>query len=383
MVIDVTGNPTGLYAGATADVSIIVKQLNDVTEVPTGAISYGTNGQATVTKVVNGSHVVTNVTVGAAENGETQITSGVTSGDKVLDARSHSRRLAAAGGILGGGTGTTRRFGGSGRVRWRRSRRARRRRLHHRRRRVRRMTVTPPQGTPPVRDTVIELERVTKVYRTGTISVAALRGVSLSIEQGEYVAIIGPSGSGKSTLMHILGCLDVPSSGGYHLAGEDVSHMSETALAEVRNRRIGFVFQQFNLLASMTAWQNVELPMVYAGVPRSARKERAMEALGRVGLAGRVNHRPGELSGGQQQRVAVARALVTEPDLILADEPTGNLDSKSAADVLRLMGELHDAGRTLVLITHDVEVAGAAGRVVGIRDGLLTDNDQRYLESVR
>jgi putative ABC transport system ATP-binding protein len=232
------------------------------------------------------------------------------------------------------------------------------------------MTLTPPQGIPPVDDAVIELERVTKVYRTGSISVAALRGVSLSIEQGEYVAIIGPSGSGKSTLMHIL-------------AGEDVSHMSETALAEVRNRRIGFVFQQFNLLPSMTAWQNVELPMVYAGVPRAIRKERAMEALGRVGLAGRVNHRPGELSGGQQQRVAVARALVTEPDLILADEPTGNLDSKSAADVLSLMGELHEAGRTLVLITHDVEVASAAGRVVGIRDGLLTENDQRYLESVR
>ncbi|HEY6429425.1 MAG TPA: ABC transporter ATP-binding protein [Acidimicrobiales bacterium] len=248
------------------------------------------------------------------------------------------------------------------------------------------MTATPPLGTPPVgtdRDTVIELERVTKVYRTGSISVAALRGVSLSIDPGEYVAIIGPSGSGKSTLMHILGCLDVPSSGRYHLAGEDVSHMSETALAEVRNRRIGFVFQQFNLLSSMTAWQNVELPLVYAGVPRGERKERAMDALKRVGLAGRVHHRPGELSGGQQQRVAVARALVTEPDLILADEPTGNLDSVSAADVLRLMGELHAAGRTLMLITHDVEVASAAGRVIGIRDGLLTENDDRYLESIR
>ena len=245
---------------------------------------------------------------------------------------------------------------------------------------------TPPLGTPPVgvlNEAVIELERVTKVYRTGSISVAALRGVSLSIAEGEYVAVIGPSGSGKSTLMHILGCLDVPTSGGYHLAGEDVSHMSETALAEVRNRRIGFVFQQFNLLASMTAWQNVELPLVYAGIPRAERRERAMEALGRVGLAGRVNHRPTELSGGQQQRVAVARALVTEPDLILADEPTGNLDSVSAADVLRLMGELHEAGSTLVLITHDVEVASAAGRVVGIRDGLLTENDDRYLESIR
>jgi putative ABC transport system ATP-binding protein len=183
--------------------------------------------------------------------------------------------------------------------------------------------------------------------------------------------------------MHILGCLDIPTSGGYLLAGEDVSRMSETALAEVRNRRIGFVFQQFNLLPSMTAWQNVELPLSYAGVPRRERKERALEALARVGLAGRVHHRPGELSGGQQQRVAVARALVTEPDLILADEPTGNLDSVSAADVLGLMGDLYAAGRTLVLITHDVEVASAANRVVGIRDGLLTENDTRYLESVR
>jgi putative ABC transport system ATP-binding protein len=248
------------------------------------------------------------------------------------------------------------------------------------------MTATPPLGTPPVesrRSRVIELDRVTKVYRTGSMSVAALRGVSLTIDEGEYVAIIGPSGSGKSTLMHILGCLDIPTSGGYHLAGEDVSHMSETALAEVRNRRIGFVFQQFNLLASMAAWQNVELPLVYAGVPRAERKERSMEALARVGLAGRVHHRPGELSGGQQQRVAVARALVTEPDLILADEPTGNLDSVSAADVLRLVSELHEAGSTLLLITHDVEVASAANRVVGIRDGLLTENDRRYLESIR
>jgi putative ABC transport system ATP-binding protein len=230
---------------------------------------------------------------------------------------------------------------------------------------------------------VIALDKVTKVYRTGTISVAALRGVSLSIEAGEYVAIIGPSGSGKSTLMHILGCLDTPSNGSYLLAGENVSAMSEAALAEVRNRRIGFVFQQFNLLASMTAWQNVELPLAYAGVPRHERKERAMEALARVGLAGRVQHRPGELSGGQQQRVAVARALVTEPDLILADEPTGNLDSVSARDVLTLMDELHQAGRTLVLITHDVEVASASQRVLGIRDGLLTEDDARFMESVR
>ncbi len=237
--------------------------------------------------------------------------------------------------------------------------------------------------SPADRSAVIALEHVTKVYRNGTISVAALRGVSLTIETGEYVAIVGPSGSGKSTLMHILGCLDTPSAGTFHLAGQDVSHMSEEELAEVRNRRIGFVFQQFNLLASMTAWQNVELPLVYAGVHRAERKERAMAALAKVGLAGRVQHRPGELSGGQQQRVAVARALVTEPDLILADEPTGNLDSVSADDVLGLMAELHEAGRTLVLITHDVGVASAAGRVIGIRDGLVTEDGERDLENVR
>jgi putative ABC transport system ATP-binding protein len=157
--------------------------------------------------------------------------------------------------------------------------------------------------------------------------------------------------------------------------------MSEEALAEIRNRRIGFVFQQFNLLSSMTAWQNVELPLAYAGVGRAERKERAIEALGRVGLAGRIHHRPGELSGGQQQRVAVARALVTEPDLILADEPTGNLDSVSARDVMRLMNDLHEAGRTLVLITHDADVASAAERVVGIRDGLLSEQNESFLES--
>jgi putative ABC transport system ATP-binding protein len=247
------------------------------------------------------------------------------------------------------------------------------------------MTALPRASPPPGTSggVVIELERVTKVYRTGSIAVAALRGISLTIAQGEYVAVIGPSGSGKSTLMHILGCLDTPTSGTYRLAGENVSGMSEAALAEVRNRRIGFVFQQFNLLASMSAWQNVELPLVYAGVPRVERKQRALDALARVGLAGRVHHRPGELSGGQQQRVAVARALVTEPDLILADEPTGNLDSVSAADVLRLMDELHESGRTLVLITHDAEVASASERVLGIRDGLLVENDERYLESVR
>ena len=225
-------------------------------------------------------------------------------------------------------------------------------------------------GTEPV----LSLNEVTKVYRAGSLEVAALRGVTLDVQPGEYVAVMGPSGSGKSTLMHIIGCLDVPTAGSYHLAGEDVSRMSENDLAEVRNRRIGFVFQQFNLLASMTAWSNVALPLAYAGVNRTERRQRAEAALGRVGLADRVNHRPGELSGGQQQRVAVARALVTEPALILADEPTGNLDSTSTADVLDLFDELHEAGRTVVLITHEQDVAARAGRIVRLRDGLVTDD---------
>jgi putative ABC transport system ATP-binding protein len=224
----------------------------------------------------------------------------------------------------------------------------------------------------PVEDhAVLRLDDVRKTYRSGTLEVEALRGISLSIQQGEYVAVMGPSGSGKSTLMHILGCLDVPTSGGYRIAGEPVGDMDEVRLAEVRNRRIGFVFQQFNLLPSLSALRNVELPLIYAGVRPHERHQRALTALGKVGLADRVEHRPGELSGGQQQRVAVARALVTEPDLVLADEPTGNLDSTSSADVLSLFQELHQAGRTIVLITHEAEVASAAQRVVQIRDGRL------------
>jgi putative ABC transport system ATP-binding protein len=216
---------------------------------------------------------------------------------------------------------------------------------------------------------LIELAGVRKTYDTGQIQVDALRGVDARIEEGEYVAVTGPSGSGKSTLMHILGCLDVPTSGSYHLAGEDVSELSEARLAEVRNRRIGFVFQQFNLLPSLNAWRNVELPLMYAGVPRHLRKQRALAALDKVRLADRAEHKPGELSGGQQQRVAVARALVTDPALILADEPTGNLDSGSTHEVLGLLDELSALGRTIVLITHEHDVAARAGRTIAVRDG--------------
>ena len=221
---------------------------------------------------------------------------------------------------------------------------------------------------------VIELTGVGKTYRTGALEFEALREVELTIAAGEYVAVMGPSGSGKSTLMNLLGCLDTLTVGSYRLAGQDVGELDEVDLAEIRNRRIGFVFQQFHLLPSLTAWRNVELPLVYGRAPAAERRERALAALDRVGLADRVDHRPGELSGGQQQRVAVARALVGEPALILADEPTGNLDSTSTADVLGLFDELHAHGRTIVLITHELEVAEHARRIVRVRDGRIASD---------
>ncbi|QTE29720.1 ABC transporter ATP-binding protein [Pengzhenrongella sicca] len=218
---------------------------------------------------------------------------------------------------------------------------------------------------------VIELADAGKTYRTGSIEFEALRGIDLEISAGEYVAIMGPSGSGKSTLMNIIGCLDVLTRGSYRLGGEDVSELDEAELAEIRNRRIGFVFQQFNLLPSLSALRNVELPLVYGRVQRHDRKTRATAALERVGLGDRLQNRPGELSGGQQQRVAVARALVGEPALLLADEPTGNLDSTSTLDVLALFDQLHAQGRTIVLITHELEVAERAARIVWVRDGVV------------
>jgi putative ABC transport system ATP-binding protein len=219
---------------------------------------------------------------------------------------------------------------------------------------------------------------ITKTYATGAMEVLALRQITLDIDEGEFVAIIGPSGSGKSTLMHILGCLDTATSGTFRLAGDDVAELDEGRLAELRNRHIGFVFQQFNLLTYLPAWRNVELPLVYAGVDRAERKERALRALGQVGLSDRADHKPGELSGGQQQRVAVARALVTEPALILADEPTGNLDSSSTADVLGLFAELHATGRTIVLITHEADVAARADRTIHVRDGQIAETESAH-----
>jgi putative ABC transport system ATP-binding protein len=223
---------------------------------------------------------------------------------------------------------------------------------------------------------VLDVRKVAKVYGGGSTAVHALREVSLVVERGDYVAVMGASGSGKSTLMNILGCLDVPSSGRYLLGGVDVGSLGDRQLALLRNRRIGFVFQSFNLIPRMTALANVELPLAYAGVRPAARRRRARAALHLVGLADRAAHEPNQLSGGQQQRVAVARALVTEPALLLADEPTGNLDSHATEDVLAILDDLHAAGRTIVVITHETEVGDRASRLVRLRDGAIMSDDR-------
>jgi putative ABC transport system ATP-binding protein len=222
---------------------------------------------------------------------------------------------------------------------------------------------------------MIEIENVTKVYMMGDTEVHALDGVSLKIGAGEWVAIVGPSGSGKSTLMNVIGCLDQPSSGSYILDGLEVARMKDKELARVRNRKIGFVFQTFNLLSRTSALANVELPLVYAGLPD--RHKRAVAALERVGLGERAHHRPNELSGGQQQRVAIARALINDPAIILADEPTGNLDSKSGAEIMALFRELHEVqGMTIIMVTHDPDIAAQCERVIHIRDGKITSDER-------
>lgn len=221
---------------------------------------------------------------------------------------------------------------------------------------------------------MIELKGVSKTYQAGKLMVPVLKKIDLVVNKGEYVSIMGPSGSGKSTLMNIIGCLDLPSEGIYRLNGKDVSEEDEIGLAALRNQTIGFIFQQFHLLPRMNAQQNVELPLIYQGISRKKREEKAREALERVGLADRWNHRPNELSGGQQQRVAIARAIVTEPFILLADEPTGALDSNSSENILDLFDELHQEGRTIVMITHDPEVAARAERRILLRDGEILED---------
>jgi putative ABC transport system ATP-binding protein len=220
-------------------------------------------------------------------------------------------------------------------------------------------------------DAIIHMEGIRKTYDTGKVRVEALKGIDLSVEAGQFVAVVGPSGSGKSTLMNLIGCLDTPTEGRYRLGGEQVAALDRDALADVRNRRVGFVFQGFNLLPQISAFENVEMPMVFGGVPAKARAGRVKVLLERVGLGDRMDHKPTELSGGQMQRVAIARAMAMQPDVLLADEPTGNLDTSAGGDIMELFTELWRQGRTLVVITHDMTLARRAGRIVEVRDGRI------------
>jgi putative ABC transport system ATP-binding protein len=247
------------------------------------------------------------------------------------------------------------------------------------------MTPPPPtvasleaRAVRPPGPLVIEIEGVTKLYRMGSETVHALRGVDVRIHRNEYLAIMGPSGSGKSTLMNMLGCLDTPTAGRYEFSGKNVAAMVDDELADIRNREIGFVFQTFNLLPRSDALHNVELPLIYAGISKHARLARAREALENVGLGDRLHHRPNELSGGQRQRVAIARALVTRPSIILADEPTGNLDSKTGVEIMNLFEQLYAQGNTLIVVTHEEDIARHARRIVRLRDGLIESDGPAY-----
>lgn len=234
-----------------------------------------------------------------------------------------------------------------------------------------------------MQSTVIAIKDLTKFYRVGTETVKALQGVSINIDRGEYVAIMGPSGSGKSTLMNMIGALDSPTDGTYILNGTDVSRLNDDSLAEIRNKEIGFVFQTFNLLPRYTALENAILPLIYAGVPKHERAKRGEEVMEKVGLTNRMQHKPNEMSGGQRQRVAVARALVNRPSIILADEPTGNLDSKTSVDIMRLFDEIHQGGNTIILVTHEEDIAQHAHRIIRLRDGLIeSDKVNEHVEKV-
>ena len=232
-------------------------------------------------------------------------------------------------------------------------------------------------------DKVIEIQDIVKNYQVGSVIVRALRSVSLNINKNEYVAIMGPSGSGKSTLMNLLGCLDTPTSGSYVLNGTDVSKMEDNMLAEIRNKEIGFVFQTFNLLPRYSALENVTLPLIYAGIARSEREKVAVETLAQVGLGDRMTHKPNELSGGQRQRVAIARALVNKPSIILADEPTGNLDSKTSIDIMGLLDDIHRKGNTVIVVTHEEDIAKHAARIIRLFDGTVSQDyvNERYVKA--
>jgi putative ABC transport system ATP-binding protein len=237
------------------------------------------------------------------------------------------------------------------------------------------MTNGQHQEIAPQNGSMIDMRGIRKIYDTGKVKVEALKGIDLHIGRGEFVAIVGPSGSGKSTLMNLIGCLDTPTHGTYQIAGENVQGLSRDQLADIRNRRVGFVFQNFNLLPHITAFENVEMPMIFGGIGQRERKQKAAEFLERVGLGDRMDHKPTELSGGQMQRVAIARALAMDPDIILADEPTGNLDTSSGGDIMNVFSELWAQGRTLVIITHDPALARRAGRVVHVQDGLILSDE--------
>ena len=350
--------PAAVKPGMTASVNVVLQKVDDAITLPTSAVSTTGTSETVTVKAKGGPETSRVITVGLRGDNAVQITSGLSVGDQVVETSTAS--TAGGGSVLP-------RFGGGGGLRWRVGWRSRR---WWRRWPPGRMTaVVAPHPVIAVRD-------ITKVYGEGETEVRALRGVSLDIGIGEYVAIMGASGSGKSTLMHILGCLDVPTSGRYLLDGLDVSKLDDFALSVVRNRKIGFVFQSFNLIPRTSAFANVELPMVYGNVAKDERRARAVSALEKVGLGNRGDAFPNQLSGGQQQRVAIARALATDPAMILADEPTGALDSASTGEVLELFEGLNAEGRTVVVITHEPDVAARAQRLIRLRDGVVIEDTE-------